>query len=192
MASHRRLCLTAHVDVAGPHSPVGPARHSGTQSAGFGNELLAGLSELPDPPAVDDRIKDRLQVAEPQGAYADRVKDGAVVEAPAEHGQETDHGVGQPAHREAHKQDEDRGEGPSLEAHINLDLWRALQSRQSHFANLVECWQAGMLTGVVVDPNGVAAYRVENTQIRVEHDGEWHKEDSHCEEHRVSTVCHGV
>lgn len=126
VASHRRLCLTAHVDVAGSHPPVGPASHSRTQSAGFRNELLAGLPELPDPPAVDDRIKDRLQVAEPQSTDADRVEDGAVVEAPAEHGQQADHGVGQPAHREAYKQDEDGGEGPSLKAHINLDLWGAL------------------------------------------------------------------
>lgn len=192
VASHRRLDLTAHVDVAGPHPPVGPARHSGTQSAGFRKELLAGLSELPDPPAVDDGIKDRLQVTEPQGPSADRVEDGAVVEPPAEHGQQADHGVGQPADREADKQDEDGGEGPSLEAHVNPDLRRALEARQSHFADLVERWQAGLLAVVVVDPQGVAAYRVENAHVRVEHDSEWYKEDRHCQQHCVPSVCHRV
>lgn len=188
-ASHGRLRLAAHVDVAGPHPAVGAARHPGAQSAGFGDELLAGLSELPDPPAVDDGVEDRLQVAEPQGADAHRVEDGAVVEAPAEHGQQADHGVRQPADGEAHEEDEDGGEGPSLKAHVHLDVRGALQPR---LADLVERRQTGVLAGVVVDPQGVAAHRVEDAQVRVEHDGERDEEDRHGEQHRVAAVRHGI
>lgn len=135
--SHSWLRLTANIDIAGPHSSVAPARHSGTQSAAFRNELLTGLPELPDPPAVDDGVEDRLQVAEPQSAYADGVEDWAVVELPAEHGQQADDGVREPAHWETNKEDEDGGEGSGFEAHVHLDLRRPLQSGKSHFADLV-------------------------------------------------------
>lgn len=188
LVSHSRLSLTAHVDVAGPHSPAAPARHSRTQSAALGDELLTGLPELSDPPAVDDGVEDRLQVAEPQSADADWVEDGAVVELPAEHSQQADHCVRQPADGEAHKEDEDGGEGSSLEAHVHLDLRRPLQPGESHFADLVEGWQAGVLTGVVVDAQGVAAHCVENAHVRVQHDSKWHEEYGYCQQHRVSAV----
>lgn len=155
---------------------MAPAWYSGTQPTAFGNELLTGLPELSDPPAVDDRIKDRLQVAEPQSAYADGVESRAVVELPAEHGQQAHHSVRQPANREPDKEDEDRSERSGFEAHVHLNLRRALEPSKSHFADLIEGWQAGMLTAVIVDPQGVATYRVEDAHVGVQHDCKWYKE----------------
>lgn len=191
-ASHSWLSLAAHVDVARPHPPAAPARHSGTQSAALGNELLTGLPELSDPPAVDDGVEDRLQVAEPQGSYADWVEDRAVVEPPAEHRQQADHCVRQPAHGETDEEDENGGEGSGLEAHVHLDLRGPLQAGKSHFADLVECWQAGMLTGVVVDAQGVAAHGVEDAHVRVKHDGKRYEEHRNRQQHRVAAVRQGV
>lgn len=158
--SHSRLSLATHINVAGPHSPVAPAWHSGTQPAAFGDELLTGLPELADPPAVDDGVEHRLQVAEPQSADAHRVEDGAVIELPAEHGQQADHGVGEPTHGETHEEDEDGGESSGLEAHVHLDVRRPLQPGEPHLVDLVEGGQTGTLAGVVVYAQGVAAHRV--------------------------------
>ena len=98
----------------------------------------------------------------------------------------------QPAHGEADKEDEDGGEGSGLEAHVHLDLRGPLQPGESHFADLVEGRQAGMLTGVVVDAQGVAAHCVEDAHIRVQHDSKGHKEYCYCQQHGVPTVCQRV
>lgn len=74
-ASHGRLSLAAYVDVTGPHPAAAAPRHPGTQPATLGDELLTRLPKLADPPAVDDGVEHRLQVAEPQGAHAERVED---------------------------------------------------------------------------------------------------------------------
>lgn len=158
---------------------MAPARHSGTQSAAFGHELLAGLPELSDPPAVDDGVEHGLQVAQPQRSDAHWVEERTVVELPAEHSQQAHHRVRQPAHREADEEDEDGGEGPRFEAHVHFDLGWALQPGESHFADLVEGWKAGVLAGVVVNAQGVAAHHVQDAHVTVQHDSKRHKEDRH-------------
>ena len=186
-ASYCRLALAAaDVDVTGPYSPPAPPGHLGAEATGLGHELQARLPELADPPAVDDGVEDGLQVAEPQRAHAHRVEGGAEVEPAAEHGQQAHHRVRQPAHGEANEEDEDGGEGPRLEAHVDAERRRALQAHQAQLAGVADA-QAS-LAGVVVDARGVAAHRVEDAQVRVKHDAERHEEHGYRQQHRVAAV----
>lgn len=69
-----RLVFIACVDSAWLDSPSDPFRHSGEDLEGLGQQLYAGLAEFFDPPAVNDRVEDRLDVAEPQDAGAGGVE----------------------------------------------------------------------------------------------------------------------
>lgn len=73
--SHRRLAFTADIDIAWSDSSVAAARDLWAQPTAFGNELLTGLPELPDSPAINDWVEHCLEVAQPQSAYADGIKD---------------------------------------------------------------------------------------------------------------------
>ena len=90
---NRGLVLRARVHGARLDSPPDPLRHFGEDLEGGGQQLQTGLAELLDPPAVDDRVEDGLEVAQPQHAGAGGVERGAAVEALAEHGQQAVHRV---------------------------------------------------------------------------------------------------
>ena len=71
---HRGLVLRARVHCARLDSPPNPLRHFGEDLEGGGQQLQTGLAELLDPPAVDDRVENGLEVAEPQHAGAESLE----------------------------------------------------------------------------------------------------------------------
>lgn len=120
--------LPAHIDSTRADSPLGVARQLGEKLKVLGHQIEAGVTELLDPPVVDEGIESGLEVAQPQEPGADLEEAALVVEATAEGGHQTVGGERGPAHGEDGEEDEDGGEGTRLKAHVYVHLEGPLQA----------------------------------------------------------------
>lgn len=181
---YHRAVLPTHVDSAGTDSPLGMAWQLGEKLKVLGHQVEAGVTELLDPPVVDEGVERRLEVAQPQEPGADLEEAALVVEAPAEGGHQAVGGEGGPAHGEDGEEDEDGGEGTRLKAHVDVHLEGPLQAHQAQLAGLA---QADAVR-VAVDADGVVADGVEDAHEGVQHDHERHEEEDQHDEHHVGVV----
>lgn len=165
--------LSTHVHGAWLYASLSVARQLRKKLEVLGHQIEAGVTKLLDPPVVNEGVKSRLEVAQPQEPGADLKEAVLVVEAVAESCYQTVSGEGRPAHCEHREEDEDGSEGTGLEAHIDIHLEGPLKAEQAKFAGLAQT----DAVRVAVDADGVVADCVEDPHERVQHHHEGYEEE---------------
>lgn len=165
--------LSTHVHGARLYPSLSVAGQLRKKLEVLGHQIKAGITKLLDPPVVNEGVKGRLEVAQPQDPRADLKEAVLVVEAVAECCYQTVSSEGHPAHCKHREEDEDGSEGTRLEAHIYIHLEGPLKAEQAKFA----CLAQTDAVRVAVNADGVVADCVKDPHERVQHHHERYKEE---------------